>query len=133
MRLRRYIGVVSFAAALGVAAPLTHAAPTPQEYNAFPLRETSSPVVSPTLRDLTLEGVTEMFPAETIQQAPIQFVRLAGNTYLVQHPALYWRVEQEPAAQALAEELAERTPGWSTTLLQGPHGYGVYLTYRHSA
>ena len=62
---------------------------------------------------------------------PLQFVPLPGSAYLVSHPALYWRVEQEPAAQAMAEELESITPGWSTTVYNGPYGRGAYLTYQH--
>ena len=58
---------------------------------------------------------------------------LPGNAYLVSHPALYWRVEEEPAAQAVAEELATITPGWSTAVHDGPYGRGVYLIYRHDS
>ena len=87
-------------------------------------------MVSTSLEAALQDGILEVFPAETLRQGEPQFLPLQRNLYLVSHPALYWRVEQEPAAQALAGELAERSPGWGTTLSNGPQGYGVYLTYR---
>jgi hypothetical protein len=33
----------------------------------------------------------------------------------------------------MGQQLAAITPGWGTTILNGPQGYGVYLTYQPSS
>ena len=80
-----------------------------------------------------VEGVERIFPADVIEQTTAQFLPLPDSAYLVSHPALYWRVQDAPAAQAMAEELATITPGWSTRIYDGPEGRGVYLTYQPPA
>jgi len=128
MPYRRFLAIASLLGALSGAAPLAHAAPLPQQPSAP--REAATPVASAALESALQQGILEVFPPDTLQQTEPQFLPLRSNLYLVSHPALYWRVEQELAAQALAGELAERAPGWGTTLSNGPQGYGVYLTYR---
>ena len=123
MPFRRYLALVALMGALSVAAPVAHAAPVPQQPAA----------ATPALQAAVLQGIQQVFPSELFQQLQPRFVPLQDDLYLVSHPALYWRVEQEPAAQALAERLASLTPGWGTTVSDGPQGYGVYLTYRRSA
>ena len=131
MRLRRYLMVLGCVAMLGTAAPVAAAAPNPQWPGSSPLGEASA-LATPALQAAVLQGVTQIFPAEVIEQSPLRFVR-RGNVYVVDHPALYWRVEQAPAAEAVAAELAGLTPGWSTTVFNGPQGRGVYLTYQPSS
>jgi hypothetical protein len=124
MQFRRYVAVAGLVGALSMAAPVAHAAPAPQQ--------PAAPVVSSGLEAAMAQGILEVFPAESFQQVQPRFLPLQSNLYLLSHPALYWPVEQEPAAQALAGELAERAPGWGTTVSDGPQGYGVYLTYQHN-
>ena len=119
-RLARWLSVLRVIVALSVAAPAAHAAPPPQQ----------PATTTPALRDAVLQGIQGVFPADLFQQLQPRFVPLQDNLYLVSHPALYWRPEQEMAAQALAGRLASLAPGWSTTLSEGPQGYGVYLTYQ---
>jgi hypothetical protein len=121
-RLARWLSVLAVMTTLSVAAPAAHAAPAPQQPAA----------ATPALRDAVLQGIQQVFPADLFQELHPRFLPLQDNLYLVSHPALYWRVEQEMAAKALAERLAGLAPGWGTTLSDGPQGYGVYLTYRTS-
>jgi hypothetical protein len=127
MRLARHLTVLCLIV-LGVGAPMALAAPGSPD--TVPATSRDVPVASPELQAAMVEGVARIVPAEVVRQTPLQFVPLDRNLYLVRHPALYWRVEQEPAAEAMAEELATITPGWSTILHNGPYGRGVYLTYR---
>ena len=53
-----------------------------------------------------------------------------NQVYAVIHPALFCGIDQVGTCQALVEQLAQRAPGWGTTILDGPVGYGVYLTYQ---
>ena len=41
-----------------------------------------------------------------------------------------WTPDQAAAPQGIAGQLAQMSPGWGTTVLNGPQGYGVYLTYQ---
>jgi hypothetical protein len=133
MRVRSYLRTLGCVAILAVAVPTAaSAAPEPQWPMPLVRSESSNAVLSSALQAAFLEGVERVFPADVIAQTPARFVPLQGNTYLVSHPALYWRVQDAPAAEALAEELAGITPGWSTRLLNGPQGRGVYLTYERS-
>jgi hypothetical protein len=122
MQFRRYAAVVGLVGALSMVAPAAYAAPAPQQ----------PATTTPALRDAVLQGIQSVFPADLFQQLQPRFLPLQDNLYLVSHPALYWRAEQEMAAKALAERLAGLSPGWGTTLSEGPQGYGVYLTYRHN-
>ena len=128
MRFARHLTVLGMLLTLIVLAPGAHAAPAMQQPSATAPGQ--APAVSPALQAAMLQGLQQVFPAELFQQVRPQFLPLQTNLYLVSHPALYWRVEQEPAAQALARRLASLAPGWSTTLSNGPQGYGIYLTYR---
>ena len=95
--------------------------------------ESLAAIPTPALQAALVEGVERIFPAEVIEQTTAQFLPLPDSAYLVSHPALYWRVQDAPAAQAMAEELATITPGWSTRIYDGPEGRGVYLTYQPPA
>jgi hypothetical protein len=121
--------MVGLVAVLSMAAPVAQAAPSAQQPVA-PAPAQAVPLVTPALEAAMLQGILSVFPAETFAGQPPRFLPLQRNLYLVSHPALFWRVEQEPAAKALAAQLAARAPGWGTTLSNGPQGYGVYLTYR---
>ncbi len=131
MRAGRCLRIVGLFVALGAAVPAPLAAPPTKA----PLSSwaTPAPMPWPALREALEEGLTQIFPADALQQGRVQFLPLRGNEYVVSHPALYWRVEEEPAAEAVAEELAGIAPGWGTAVLNGPRGYGVYLTYQHSS
>jgi hypothetical protein len=132
MRVRSCLRTLGCVAMLSVAAPTAFAAPDPQAPVPLMRWEQPNAAVSSALQAAFLEGVERIFPAEVIAQAPARFVPLQGNTYLVSHPALFWRVQDAPAAEALAQELAGITPGWGTRLYNGPQGRGVYLTYERS-
>jgi hypothetical protein len=132
MRVSSCLRTLGVVAMLSVTAPTAFAAPEPQAPVPIMRWEQPNAAVSSALQAAFLEGVERIFPAEVIQQAPARFVPLQGNTYLVSHPALFWRVQDAPAAEALAQELAGITPGWNTRLYNGPQGRGVYLTYERS-
>jgi hypothetical protein len=84
------------------------------------------------LQAAVLPAIARVVPSDDLQQTPLQFTPFQGNTYIVSHPDLYWQVDQAPYTQMVAWQLASMTPGWNTTVANGPQGYGVYLTYRYS-
>src|SRR6266704_477894 len=120
MRYGRYLCIFGCVAVLGVAAPTASAAPAEQ----VPV---PVPVVSPVLQSEVAPAVQQILPYQAIQQTPLQFMPFQGNVYLVSHPDLYWQPGQAPFAQTVAQQLASTSPGWSTTVTNGPQGYGVYL------
>lgn len=133
MRVGLYLSVLGCVAVLGMATPTALAAPTGQSPMPLLYAENAGALLTPALAAAIRTGVEQVFPADVIATAPMQLLPLPGNEFLLDHPALYWRVEQMPAADALARELAEVTPGWRTAVSDGPQGHGVYLIYRLGA
>jgi hypothetical protein len=76
-----------------------------------------------------LPTVQQLLPRETLQQTPLQLQPLDADTYLLDHPGLFWPVDQAGSAQAAALHLASRIPNVHTMVLNGPRGFGVYLTF----
>ena len=79
-----------------------------------------------------LPALQQLFPTAGFLQNPPQFLPLQGNVYAVSSPLLFCGVDQAGTCQLMAQQLAQITPGWGTTVMNGPEGYGVYLTYQSS-
>jgi hypothetical protein len=90
---------------------------------------TYDPVASGTTQVGLLPTIQQLLPRQELQQTPLQLQQLDADTYLLNHPGLFWPVDQAPSAQAAALQLAGRIPNLHTTVLNGPQGFGVYLTY----
>src|SRR5437588_802410 len=121
MRVRLSLSILSCILVLvGLTAPLAHAAPAAQ----WP---TAGSYDSP--EATMLRTIREVVPPEVLQQTPLQLQQLDADTYLLNHPGLFWSVDQAPSAQAAALQLAGRIPNLHTTVLNGPQGFGIYLTY----
>src|SRR5204863_4023873 len=99
----------------------------------FGIYLTYDTVVPSAVQPGLLPTVQQVLPPEVLQQTPLQLQYLDTNTYLVSHPSLFWPVEQAPTAQAVVQQLANKTRGWRTTVANGPQGYGLYATYRPAA
>jgi hypothetical protein len=87
------------------------------------------PVPAP-VQAAILPPLQQLLPGAGFAQNPPQVLPLQGNTYAVSSPVLFCSVDQVGTCQLLAQELAQVTPGWGTTIMNGPQGYGVYLTYQ---
>jgi hypothetical protein len=98
----------------------------PQGFGAY---LTYNPAAYGTPQGGLLRTVQQLLPWEVLQQTPLQLQQLDADTYLLHHPGLFWPVDQAPSAQAAAQQLASRIPNVHTTVLNGPHGFGIYLTY----
>jgi len=72
----------------------------------------------------------QMLPPGAFQQAPLQLLPLVNNQYALGHPLLFCSVDEVGTCQEMADALAAIAPGFGTALLDGPDGYGVYLTYQ---
>jgi hypothetical protein len=86
----------------------------------------SIPPVLPTFAD------EPILTAEPFQEVPLQFVPLEPDLYALVHPLLFCDLDVAETCEALAEQLAEIAPGFGTIIMDGPNGYGVYLTYQSS-
>jgi len=127
MRFGRYLSILGVVAILGTAAPSALAAPAAQVY--VPGTGVTVAAAQPGL----LRDLQRVFPWQDFQGTPLQVVPLDGNAYVVSHPSLFWPANAMATAQAVAAQLASMDPGWSTTIYNGPQGYGAYLTYQPSA
>jgi len=96
----------------------------------FGIYLTYDTVVPTAVQPGLLPTVQQVLPPEVLQQTPLQLQYLDTNTFLVSHPSLFWPVEQAAIAQAVVQQLASKTPGWSTTVANGPQGNGIYATYQ---
>jgi hypothetical protein len=94
----------------------------------------AQPVLLPVPVPAPLQGalppLQQLFPAAGFGQNPPQFIPLQGNNYAVSSPLLFCGVDQAGTCQLIAQQLSQITPGWGTTVINGPQGYGVYLTYQ---
>jgi hypothetical protein len=77
-----------------------------------------------------LPPLQQLLPPPLFQEQPLQVARLPGGQMALSHPLLFCPLDQAAVCEELARQLAEVTPGWSTTTMSGPQGYGVYLTYQ---
>jgi hypothetical protein len=112
-----FVGGVIVVVVVGLAVPLPPAA--------VPV-----PVPVPAIQSAILPPLQQAFPAAGFPQNPPQILPLQSNTYAVSSPALFCGVDQAGTCQLMAQQLAQITPGWGTTVMNGPEGYGVYLTYQ---
>jgi hypothetical protein len=72
----------------------------------------------------------QLFPSAGFAQDPPQLIPLQNNTYAVSSPTLFCGVDQAGTCRLIADQLARIAPGWGTTVMDGPQGYGVYPTYQ---
>jgi hypothetical protein len=110
--------------------PIVVPVPVPAAPPVAPVQAVPVPVPVPV--QTALPALQQVFPAAGFLQNPPQFVPLQGNVYAVSSPLLFCGADQAGTCQLMAQELAQITPGWGTTLMNGPQGYGVYLTYQAS-
>jgi hypothetical protein len=83
------------------------------------------------IQSAILPPLQQVFPAAGFAQNPPQLLPLQGsNAYAVSSPALFCGVDQSGTCQLMAQQLAQITPGWGTAVMDGPQGYGIYLTYQ---
>jgi hypothetical protein len=64
-----------------------------------------------------------------LQDTPLQILPVQPDRFVLAHPLLFCGLDAVATCEALAEELAEITDGFGTTVMDGPNGHGIYLTY----
>jgi hypothetical protein len=88
------------------------------------------PVPVPTLQAAVLPPLQQVFSPGPFQQTPLQVLPLQDNSFALIHPLLFCGMDVAGNCDAIAAQLAAITPGWGTAVLDGPDGYGVYVTYQ---
>lgn len=91
-----------------------------------------APLAAPVLPGPVLPALNQVLPSGGFLQNPPRFIPLQNNAYALSSPLLFCGADQAGTCQQLAYQLAQITPGWGTTIMNGPQGYGVYLTYQSS-
>src|SRR3954453_5278166 len=88
------------------------------------------PVPLPTLQAAVLPPLQQLFSPGPFQQTPLQVLPLQDNSFALVHPLLFCGMDVAGNCDAIAAQLASITPGWGTAVMDGPDGYGVYVTYQ---
>ena len=88
------------------------------------------PAALPGFPGAVLPTLGQMLPPGAFRQTPLQLLPLGGRQYLLRHPLLFCGLDSAGLCETMAEQLAEVAPGFGTAVMDGPDGYGVYLTYQ---
>ena len=88
------------------------------------------PSVVPGFQNVGMPALQQFLPPGAFQQAPPQLLPLPGNQFAISHPLLFCSFENAATCETMAEQLAEVVPGFSAAVMDGPDGYGVYLTFQ---
>lgn len=78
----------------------------------------------------SLAALPQMVPGAQFPQGSPQLLPVSGNGFALNNRALFCGPDQDGTCQLLAQQLNQIAPGWGTTFLNGPQGFGVYLVYR---
>jgi hypothetical protein len=114
----------------GQFAPPVYVAPPPV-YRPPIVEPVPVPVpITPDLNGFVLPPLEALFPAADFADYPPSLLPLGNNVYALSSPMLFWPPDQAGTPEALVAQLDQSSPGWGTTVLDGPEGYGVYLTYQ---
>jgi hypothetical protein len=105
-----------------VTVPVPHVVPAPMP---VPV-----PVPLPVLQAAVLPPLQQLFSPAPFQQTPLQVLPLQDNSFALIHPLLFCGMDVAGNCDAIAAQLASIAPGWGTAVLDGPDGYGVYVTYQ---
>jgi len=141
MRLVRLLAVVAAVVVAAAVAPSAFAwdprwipvGPVTVTVNGAPFLPPVGQPLPVVVSTYVLPPLQQFLPPMALQQAPLQVARLPGGQMALSHPLLFCSLDQAATCEELAQQLAAVTPGWSTTTMSGPQGYGVYLTYQPSS
>jgi hypothetical protein len=92
----------------------------------------AGPALFPALQGAILPAMGQVLPPGPFQDTPLQLLPVADNQYALVHPLLFCGEDDEEHCDDLADQMAAVAPGFGTSLMDGPDGYGVYLTYEAS-
>jgi len=115
-----------------VSPPPVYVAPQAPDYPPPVIVQPVPVPVTPDLQAYVLPPLEAVFPGDDFADYPPQLVAIGSDVFVLSSPMLFWGPDQAAVAQAVAAQLAQTSPGWGTVVLDGPQGYGVYLTYQPS-
>jgi hypothetical protein len=92
---------------------------------------------APVVQNTVLPALGQVLPTEPLQDVPLQIMPVdpaapVPSAYVLAHPLLFCELDATDTCEDLADQLDAITPGFDTTVADGPNGYGVYLTYQPS-
>jgi len=83
----------------------------------------------PPLLSNVLPALGQVYPPTFFGDTPLQVLPIADQQYALVHPDLYCGIDAASDCLDAADQLNAITPGFGTTEMDGPDGYGMYLTY----
>jgi hypothetical protein len=88
----------------------------------------------PAVQNTILPALTQVLPPDQLQDTPLQVLPAdpaasVPSAFVLAHPLLFCDVDSADTCEDLADQLDAITPGFDTAVVDGPNGYGVYLTY----
>ena len=89
----------------------------------------AGPDFGPPLQGAVLPALGQVFPPAPFQQTPLQLMPMEDNQVALVHPLLFCGEDDEERCDDMADQLAAVVPGFDTAAMDGPNGYGIYLTY----
>src|SRR5262249_41025891 len=99
----------------------------------------------PVMQNTVLPAISQVLPPEQFQDVPLQLLPVQPetpasvpapapapipSTYVLAHPLLFCGLDAADTCDDLADQSDAITPGFDTAVMDGPNGYGVYLTYQ---
>jgi len=113
--------------------PFPLAGPPPPPFPIL-MSQQSTPFV-PELQNTVLPALGQVLPTDPLMDVPLQVLPMDSaapvpSAYVLAHPLLFCALDATDTCEDLADQLDAITPGFDTALMDGPNGYGVYLTYQ---
>src|SRR5690348_15655876 len=108
--------------------PPVYVAPPP-DYQPPTIVEPVPVPVMPDLNAYVLPQLEALFPGADFADYPPALLPLGNNVFALSSPQLSWTPDQAGTPQAIVAQLDQYSPNWGTAVIDGPQGYGVYLTY----
>jgi len=93
----------------------------------------------PVMQNEVLPAISQVLPPEQFQDVPLQLLPVQPepaapaplpSTYVLAHPLLFCGLDAVDTCEDLADQLDAISPGFDTPVMDGPNGYGMYLTYQ---
>ncbi len=86
------------------------------------------PTFTTTFQQVVVPSLARVVPVDTLQSG-LQVVQVQPNLHILAAPQFFCTTDAAANCQAMAFQLAQSTPGWTTVTTNGPLGYGVYVAY----
>jgi len=89
-----------------------------------------APLAYAPIQNAVLPPLQQVLPPGALARTAVRYMPLADNRYAMIHPLLFCSLDETTSCERMAESLASVTPGFGTSLMDGPDGFGMYLTFQ---